>query len=174
MHASPTAPRASHRAAHARLVRSLDRRYRRLPVDKRSRTARKALLSRIIGGIGKNLSSMRQIPIASRTFTPAQLAGVFQAELDAIAALEQVEAQRKKARLDERKAYKDNRPIHAALELFVRGAFSDAVHLGHFGYAPEKSRKTRVSTKMQAIAKAKATREARGTRGSVQKRRIKG
>jgi hypothetical protein len=111
---------------------------------------------------------------AARSCTPAQLANVFQIELDAIATLEQAEAKRQKARLDERKAYKNNRPMHAALELFVRGAFADAVHLGHFGYAPEKSRKTSVQTTVQALAKAKATREAHGTKGPKQKRRIRG
>jgi hypothetical protein len=46
--------------------------------------------------------------------------------------------------------------------------------MAEFGFSPAKARKASVKTKANAADKAKATRQARGTMGKVQKKPIKG
>jgi hypothetical protein len=143
-------------------------------VDKRSRAARKASLRQIVVGIRKHFGRMPKLVVASREYTPEQLARVFQSELDSILAVETLEAQRKTARLVERRAYKNNRPTHAAFERIVRGAFNDASRLADFGYKPDKAGKRTVESKVTAIAKAKATRQVRKTMGKNQRKKVRG
>jgi hypothetical protein len=143
-------------------------------LDKRSRAARKASLSQIVVGIQKHFASTRKLIVASKEYTPEQLAQVFQNELDTIAAIETLEAQRKKARLVERRTYNGNRLMHFAFERIVRGAFSDARVLADFGYKSETKGKRTVEAKVAALAKAKATREARHTMGKKQRKKVRG
>jgi hypothetical protein len=145
-----------------------------LALDKRSRSARKTLLGAVVAGIKKRLGGMKVVTIASVDYTPLELAQFFQDELDAILAVEAAEAQRKTARLRERRAWKKNRPTHRAFESFVRGAFTDARALADFGLRPEKNAQKTVEVKAQAIAKAGATREARHTKGKRQKEKVRG
>jgi hypothetical protein len=143
-------------------------------LDKRSRAARKGSLGQIVVGIRKHFGSMPRLLVASKEYTPQQLARAFQDELDTIVAIERLEAQRKSARLHERRAYKNNRGIHAAFERVVRGAFRDASTLADFGYEPAKAGKRTIKAKTEAIQKAKATREVRKTMGSKQKKNLRG
>jgi hypothetical protein len=159
---------------HASLPRSGPNDSLALAVDKRSRSARKTLLGAIVAGIKKRLGGLKVLTIASVEYTPLELAQFFQDELDAILAVEAAEAQRKTARLRERRAWKRNRPTHRAFESFVRGAFTDARALADFGLQPGKSPRKTVEVKAQAIAKAAATREVRHTRGKRQKEKVRG
>jgi hypothetical protein len=143
-------------------------------VDKRSRSARKTLLRAYVAGIKKLLGGMPKITIAGVEYTPDELAQVFQDELDTITGVEAVEAERKTARLRERRTWKDNRTTHRAFESFVRGAFTSAKHLGEFSLKPDKKPRKTVEVKLKAAEKAQATREARHTRGSRQKKKIRG
>jgi hypothetical protein len=143
-------------------------------MDKRSRNARKTLLRAYVAGIKKLLGGMATITVASVKYTPAQLAQFFQDELDTITEVEAAEARRKTARLRERRTWKDHRTTHRAFESFVRGAFTSAKQLAEFSLKPDKKPKKTVEVKAKAAEKAKATREARHTMGSRQKKKVRG
>jgi hypothetical protein len=143
-------------------------------VDKRSRSARKTLLRAYVAGIKKLLGGTPKITIASVEYTPAELSQFFQDELDTITDVEAAEATRKTARLRERRSWKNNRPTHRAFESFIRGAFTSAKHLAEFSLKPDKKPKKTVEVKVKAADKARATREARHTMGSRQKKKVRG
>ena len=144
-------------------------------MDKRSRSARKQLLRAIVAGIKKQLGGMPKLTIANVDYTPSELAKFFQDELETILAVEAAEAQRKTARLDERRTWKKNRRTHRAFESFVRGAFfDDVLALADFGLKPDKVPEKSVEVKALAIAKAKATREVRHTMGKQQRKKVRG
>jgi hypothetical protein len=142
-------------------------------VDKRSRGARKAALSKIIKAVGKHLADGRRLYFAGVTYTAASLARAFRAELDSITAVETAEARRRDARLAERTAFKDNRILHRALGLILPATL-DAVALADFGLRPAKVGYKTVDVRERAVAKAKATRAARRTMGPKQRGRVKG
>jgi hypothetical protein len=65
--------------------------------------------------------------------------------------------------------------VASATKKIVRAAFNGAPDvLADFGLPPPKPRVVSPETKIAAAAKAKATREARGTKGKAQKAAIKG
>jgi hypothetical protein len=62
--------------------------------------------------------------------------------------------------------------LHAIVQARLGG--KDATGLTAFGFSPAKSTKRTVTRKATAVAKTAATREARHTMGSVQKKTVKG
>jgi hypothetical protein len=62
--------------------------------------------------------------------------------------------------------------LHAIVQARLGG--KDATGLTAFGFSPAKSTKRTVTSKATAVAKTAATREARHTMGSVQKKTVKG
>jgi hypothetical protein len=61
------------------------------------------------------------------------------------------------------------------LDIFIRSKFGNVVtKLGAFGLKPRKVRKVSTRTKLAALAKSRATREARHTMGKRQRAKIKG
>jgi hypothetical protein len=66
-------------------------------------------------------------------------------------------------------------PIRAAMRGIVAARFgADATQLVQFGFNPTKRTARTALTKAQAVVKSKATRTARGTKGAVQKKAVKG
>jgi hypothetical protein len=61
-----------------------------------------------------------------------------------------------------------------AFRTIVRGMFQNPTTLADFGLSPRKSTKKTLDTKVTAVAKTKATRTARGTKGPKAKAKIKG
>lgn len=132
--------------------------------------------TQFIAGITKHLAGVTSVTFSSAAHTPADLTTAFQTLVSLRAAVVAAKA----AEQVKLAAESAQRPaIHVLLD-----GFEDYVKLTHsgepdvladFGLAPEKPRAKRTAEQQAAAnAKAKATREARGTSGSKQKKSVKG
>ncbi len=76
------------------------------------------------------------------------------------------------------KAFREERAQTAgfvsAFRAIVKGMFQNPEKLADFGLSSRKSTKKTLDTKVTAVAKTKATRVARGTKGPKEKAKIKG
>lgn len=128
-----------------------------------------------LNALKKHLSAKTQVSINGVHYTVAQLIDAYQACLDTRAALLAAQASVKTA-LAERDAAENARlAIEHGLKVWVIGRFGATSPVAHeFGYGPKKAAATSPEAKVLAIARAKATREARRTLGKKQKQKIKG
>ncbi len=129
----------------------------------------------MIDGTQKFLAKLAQLPVGSQTMTPDEIVQIFQGRLAIGKAVLTAEA----ARTAAVKADKDKRQSTAVFERSFRrivlGMFSQSPDtLAIFGLKPPKAAKKTVATKAAAVAKNKATRKARNTQGTKQKKQIKG
>jgi len=75
----------------------------------------------------------------------------------------------------ERAALAQSQPIRSGVKRIIQARFGeDGAQLLDFGYQPRKASTTSATTKAAAVVKGKATRQARGTKGRVQRQAIKG
>src|SRR5258708_10730307 len=130
---------------------------------------------KLIDGFNKHAPTLASLVIGTATLKAADIIGVLQARIATANAVQPARSAWQgavKADKDERartKAYVDG--VRQALQVVLSGSIEG---LADFGL---KARKARVQTpekKAIAAAKAKATRDARGTKGSVQKQAVKG
>jgi hypothetical protein len=129
----------------------------------------------IIAGTTKHLPS-GSFPIGGTTYTTASLIPVFQGLVNAMTAHDAAEAGAKDALAAERAAQRQVGPILLAFKHLVLVQFANSAQtLADFGLTPPKAR-TPLTTEQRAVraAKAKATREARGTTSKKQKLAVKG
>ena len=143
-----------------------------------SNNNKKTLLTRVqnlIAGTQKRFSNVQTLLVGNVTYTPAQLVGLLQSLLDTLAAVNVAQAAYKaalKALLDKKATVG---PIIKAYISFLYGSFGDAPDpLMDFGLTPRKGHKLKVMEKAQAVEKVLATRTARHTMGSKQKKTVKG
>ena len=137
----------------------------------------KAADAKLIAGIGKNLASMATVTLNGQLYTLAQLLAVYQADSAAIDATETAHATWQQRVADEQATHAVTAKVTRALRSFLLGYYGEQATaiLGDFGLTARKSNATMtVATKALATAKAKATRAARGTTGSVKKKAIVG
>ena len=134
-----------------------------------------ALAEQLIAGTNKHLANTAQVMVAGGSFTPAQV----MAKLQSLVTLRRdVEAARasSKARLAAEKA--DMPPLRIFLDAFVtfvKGAFGTQPDvLADFGLHPKARAQLTVEQKTAAAEKRKATRKARHTMGSKQRKTVKG
>jgi len=141
-------------------------------------TQRLKTLSKAKEGIGKHFQNVSSLTLGGRTFTPAALQALIQAELDAMAASGKLRADLKVQIGAEHDAHDAVEPLLRYLKAYVRAMFGDVAAassaLEDFGYKPKKSSKKTLDTKVEATAKAKATRAARQPVGSTKKQAITG
>jgi len=142
-------------------------------MDARSKRARVLRLRAYIAAIPKRLGGV-PLTIGSKDYTLNELGQVFQEELDAILALDAASAAKEKAVLAERTVKARNRALHRTFKRFLQAVFNDDVTLADFLLKPVEGPRTKLETKVVAIQKAKATREARHTLGKKQKKKIRG
>ena len=116
-------------------------------------------------------SLLTTFPFSGGTTTPAKLQAVFQADIDATNALDAAEANVTNLRIKQKAARAASMALHTDVKKFLEGnKVPDLPQVMlDFGYAAPKPRTQTVASKAEAIAQAKATREARGTMGSKQK-----
>jgi hypothetical protein len=134
-----------------------------------------AQVQAIIAGTTKHLPS-GSFPIGGTTYTTASLIPVFQGLVNAMTAHDAAEAGAKDTLAAERAAQKQVGPILLAFKHLVLVQFANSAQtLADFGLTPPKAR-TPLTTEKRAAraAKAKATREARGTTSKKQKLAVKG
>jgi hypothetical protein len=142
---------------------------------KLGRAVRLADDQKMIDGIQKFLASNATLTFGSQTMTPAAIVAVFQHRIQTAKAALDADA----VRVAAVKVDRDERATTAkavnAFRRWVVATFTESPDtLATFGLKAPKARKTTVETKAQAVVKSKATREARGTKGSRQKKAIHG
>jgi hypothetical protein len=137
----------------------------------------KAADAKMIAGIAKNLASMATLTLAAQQYSLAQLTAIYQADSAAIDATDTAHATWQQKVADEQATHAITAKVTRALRSFLLGYYGDeaVAILGDFGLsAPKSTATTNVATKALAAAKGKATRAARGTTGSVQKKAVTG
>jgi len=142
----------------------------------RGRSSEADLAEQLAAGTQKHLSTLTQVIIGSGTFTATEV----ETQLKAFATLRNdVDAAKAvvKAKLaDEAAQGPALRAFFTAFIAFVMAAFGNSPDvLADFGLKPKKVRAPLTSVqKAAAAAKSKATREARGTKGSKAKLDVSG
>jgi hypothetical protein len=141
----------------------------------RTKTAVTGLAQQLIAGTAKHLGSATNVTLLGRTYTPADLTaqlqrvGSMHADVDAAKAATETKLAALKAGMT------TIRPLMQALVAYVKATYgSQPDVLGDFGVHPKAKKTLTAEEKAAAAAKRKATRVARGTKGSVQKKAIKG
>jgi hypothetical protein len=139
------------------------------------RADRLAQDQKTIDGIQRFFALNATLTFGSRTMAPADIVAVFQNRIRTGTAVVQAEA----ARAAAVKADRDERALTTkvvnAFRRFVVATFTESPDtLAAFGLTAPKAGKKTVAVKAQAAAKSDATRKARGTKGSRQKKAIHG
>jgi hypothetical protein len=134
-----------------------------------------ALATKLVAGTGGQFAKGAKLAFASSTFTPAQVL----TQLNAIITLRGSVNDARAALAAKVAAEEAQRPallafMHAFVA-FVKATFSNSPDvLASFGLGPKKAATPTVTVKAAAVAKREATREARGTRGTRQRKAVKG
>ena len=141
----------------------------------RSKIAVTTLAQQLIAGTAKHLGNVTNVTLLGSTYTPAQLTaqlqrvGSLHSDLDAARAATEAKLAALNAGMT------TIRPLMQALIAYVKAIYgSQPDVLGDFGVHPKAKRTLTAEQNAAAAAKRQATREARGTKGSVQKKAIKG
>ena len=142
-----------------------------------SKKNRAAQVKQLIIGANKHFpNGSQQLQVGGATFTVTGLTALLQSFVDSRAAVEASKAATKAKVQAEGVQAPSQLAVIRAFETLVRGTFgSSADVLADFGLAPPKAPVTRTAEeKAVSAAKSAATRAARGTKGKIQKKDIKG
>jgi hypothetical protein len=128
-----------------------------------------------ITGMKKHVTKATVIFIDGVPYTPTALSAIFQAEIDTGSAVTPAKGAWQKAVADAKAAKAAAAVVRPGFEQWVLANYGkDLQALADFGVAPKKPRVIKPATKVASAVKAAATREARGTKGKVQKKAITG
>jgi hypothetical protein len=131
-------------------------------------------LGKLIAGLQKHPPSGALV-IDGKTYTTAEVVSALQAIIDALNAAVSTRAAFLEAAHTSETTVEDNRVFVTGLRQIVQIQYGQAASiLSDFGLTPRKTASTTPDVKVAAAAKAKATRDARGTKGSKQKAAITG
>ena len=134
-----------------------------------------ALATLLIAGTNKRLASTTQVLIAGSSFMPAQVIERLQAIVNLRSDVDVAKASTKAKLATEKADMPALRAFMDAFVTFVKAAFSSQPDaLADFGLHPKARTPLTVEQKTAAAAKRKATRAARNTMGSKQKKSVKG
>jgi len=153
---------------------------RTIPISnsQNSRNDRKARNAKVVAGIDKDLAPLGDpVHIGGESVSLSSLKSIFSDDSAAIDATDEARKATQSAELHEKGTRDRAAQATTTLRAFLIGYFGvNAVAvLGHFGMKPPKSNATRtVATKAVAVAKAKATRAARGTKGPKARKVVTG
>ena len=137
-----------------------------------NKTTALALNTKVAEGVDKYFSKVKSLTVGGTTYTPKSLVAVLNAENDASSAVDSTRAQLENQVATHRTAKVNAAAVQSALKVYILGNYGKkAVQmLGDFGMSvPKATGKRTVETKVQAVAQAKATRDARHTMGKKQK-----
>jgi hypothetical protein len=141
----------------------------------RGKNSGPTLALQLIAGTDKHLTSATQVLLAGGSFTPAEVTAKLQSlvklrtDVDAAKATTQAKLAAEKADMPALRIFMD------AYATFVRAAFGTQPDvLADFGLQPKTRAPLTVEAKAAAVAKRAATRAARHTMGSKQRKDIKG
>ena len=123
-----------------------------------------ALDKKAIQGVDKYFAKVKTMTIAGTSYTPAALNAVFQAEIDALEALDTSHTQYQQQVSDTREARAKAVATRAGLRAYVLATYGAAAvqMLGDFGMSSPKSKGPRTAqAKADGVAKGQDTRKAR-------------
>ena len=127
----------------------------------------------IIEALGSELKAAT-ITLDGEVYKPKDLQSQFQAEVDAAKVTQSAKTAYAQAVLAEEKVAAQLTLIRKALRAYLIGVYgATSATVAEFGFTPKETT-VDVATKADAIAKRTATRAARGTKGSRQKKEITG
>jgi hypothetical protein len=143
--------------------------------EKVSKASALASLRALIAGTQKN-STSESFTFGNATYTAASLVQMLQHLVDATTAHDVAQAKVKDVFLALRDAKAQVSPVLRAYRRYLVAKYGNATEtLADFGLKPPKARAPRTSEqKAASAAKARATREARGTTSKKQKAQIHG
>jgi hypothetical protein len=134
-------------------------------------------ITQVIAGLRKHYpTGSTALAIGGASYTVDSLTATLQGFADQRTAVETTRAALASKVQGVRAQAPSSSALLASLDKYLRGTFgSSADTLADFGLAPPKAR-TPLTAEQKAVAAAKraATRVARGTKGSVQKKEVKG
>jgi hypothetical protein len=140
-----------------------------------NRPSTQARDAQIILGVQKNLQHVSSLPLGGTTFTPDALVKLVQSHLDLVNAIATSRATWHSQVVSGKALSAQLTPILRGLRQYVINANGETSPvLADFGFTAPKKRVLTPEQKAAAAVKAKATRKARNTMGSVQKKSVKG
>jgi hypothetical protein len=133
-------------------------------------------LNKLIDGITRRFPADKVFILAQKKYARDELVAVFEAHLADLDAADSAHVTWRAAVASERKA---GLVAHGVAALFRALLFGElgagSAELGHFGWTPPKKPGPKtVAAKLAGVEKGAATRVARKTMGSRQRRKIKG
>jgi hypothetical protein len=136
----------------------------------------KALALQLIAGTRKHLANAAPMAFGGGTFTPAQITTSLQTLVDLRSAVDEAKAATKAKVVAEATQAPSLRTEMDAYVSYVKVTFGNAPDvLADFGLKPKKAKTPLTSSeKAAAAAKRAATRAARHTMGTQQKKKVKG
>ncbi|HLK39895.1 MAG TPA: hypothetical protein VKU41_24230 [Polyangiaceae bacterium] len=133
------------------------------------------LAEQLIAGTDKHLTGVTQVILGGGTYTPEQIAAKLQSLVKLRTDVDQAKAATKARLATEKTDMPALRTFIGAFVSYVKGAFGSAPDvLADFGIHPKVRAPLTVEAKAAAAAKRKATRAARHTMGTKQKKGVKG
>jgi hypothetical protein len=142
---------------------------------KQAKSSIAALAEQLIAGTNKHFATMTQIMVAGSAFTPAQVTAKLQtlvtlrSDVDASRASTKARIAAEKTDMPALRIFMD------AFVTFVKAAFGTQPDvLADFGLHPKARKQLTAEQKTAAAAKRKATRAARHTMGTKQRKTVKG
>jgi hypothetical protein len=148
-----------------------------MPNPDKNKPTRKDRLRTIIAGLQKHYPNVSLV-LVGQTIPTAQLVLRIQQDIDAADVATQAHTTWIEKVQIERNLHLALAPLLRALRSTVLGQFGDtkdaASTLGDFGYTPRKVAQRPSATKAEAAVKSRATRTARHTMGTQQKKKVKG
>ncbi len=140
-----------------------------------NRTSTAAKDAQVILGINKDLLTMSNLPLGGQTYSPSSLAARIQSRIDAANAVISAKANWQNAAKTYTEIDASTTVIVRELRSIVIGSFGpDSPKLSDFGFRPTVRKPLTVEEKAAKAAKARATREARGTTSKQKKALIHG
>ena len=143
-------------------------------MSKADKTTITVLDQKIIAALGSQFRATATISIGGNVYRAKDLQTQLQAEVDAAKATQSAETAYQQAVLSEEKVGAQAALIRKDLRVYLIGVYgAKSATVAEFGFTPKEAT-VDVKTKAAAIVKSAATRAARGTMGSRQKKEIKG
>jgi hypothetical protein len=148
-----------------------------MPNTRVNKTTRANLIRQVKAGLTKYFGSTPLV-LAGNSYKPAALQAFLQADVDANDASTAARASWLNTVKVAKSTDAETNPVLRAVQATVEAQYGEAPDaetvLADFGYSPRKKPTKTVEEKTAAVAQAKATRQARGTKGPKAKAKIKG
>jgi hypothetical protein len=140
-----------------------------------NRTLRQIADQNLIDGLKKHMAAIVSLILGGQTFTNAEMVQMLEPMVAASNAAVTTRVIWRTAVMADRDLRAKNRQFVRNLKQTLASMFQgQPTVLADFGLAPPKTPVIAPKTRVAAAAKARATREARGTKGAVQRAAIEG